>query len=769
MSAPFDPASLNPEQLEAVNWPGGPLMVFAGAGSGKTRVITCRIARIVAEGTRGSRILAVTFTNKAANEMRERIEGMVGIEARYMWLGTFHSICARLLRMEGAAIGLDTNFTIYDDADQIGLVKEILKALDLEEKSIQPRSVLAHISRAKERLMSPAVYRREAAGYIEERVADIYDAYNRRLDAARAMDFDDILLNAVRLLEQSETVREKIQERFLHVLVDEYQDVNLAQYKFADLVSRKHRNITIVGDDDQSIYAWRGADVSLMLRFGTDHPDAKVVTLSQNYRSTPQILEAAHAIIRHNRTRAEKQLWTENAAGAPITLSEAGTEHDEAMMVADRIVQEVRAGRRRYSDFAVLYRTNAQSRVVEEAFLTMRLPHILVGGQRFYERKEIRDMVAYLRLILNPRDDVSFRRVINVPARSVGTTTLKALTALAERKGIDLWEAVRDTDFQHALGKKTLYGIKHFVGLIEEGRRIAARGSVTDVLRHLLDRSGYIEELKLQHTEDSQSRLENLQEFLGVTMEFDEDRGARPPDVIEEPAVTAVDDMPARHLFDVPEPMPVVEGRSALSEFLEQVALQSDVDTLRNDGDAATLMTLHSAKGLEFPVVFLLGLEEGVFPHSRSLGEEAELEEERRLCYVGMTRAREELHLVYSRRRHLFGQPSFNRQSRFVDDVAHLATESLTPTSRPFGSPELRTVRPERTGTYTVVEPVKPLRKPEWTAPFGVGQQVKHPKFGIGVVISCGPLKGDAEVTVAFPGMIGIKKLVQSLAKLEAV
>lgn len=768
MSSPFDPATLNPEQLEAVNWPGGPLMVFAGAGSGKTRVITCRIARIVAEGTRGSRLLAVTFTNKAANEMRERIEGMVGIEARYMWLGTFHSICARLLRMEGAAIGLDTNFTIYDDSDQMGLVKEILKALDLEEKSIQPRSVLAHISRAKERLMSPDEYRREAAGYIEERVADIFTAYNRRLDAARAMDFDDILLNAVRLLEQSQAVREKIQERFLHVLVDEYQDVNLAQYKFAGLVSGKHRNITIVGDDDQSIYAWRGADVSLMLRFGSDYPDAKVITLSQNYRSTPQILEAAHAVIRHNRTRADKRLWTENAAGSPITLSEAGTEHDEAMMIADRVIQDVRVGRRRYSDFAVLYRTNAQSRVVEEAFLTMRVPHILVGGQRFYERKEIRDMVAYMRLILNPRDDVSFRRVINVPARSVGATTLKALGALAVRKGIDLWEAVRDPEFQHALSKKTLFGIKHFIGVIEEGRRIAAKGTVTDVLRHLLDRSGYIEELKMQRTEEAQSRLENLQEFLSVTQEYDEDREAFEPDVIGEGSATPVENSPARHLFDVPE-APPVEGRSALSEFLEQVALQSDVDALRNEGDAVTLMTLHSAKGLEYPIVFLLGLEEGVFPHSRSLGEEAELEEERRLCYVGITRAREELHLLFARRRHLFGQPSFNRQSRFVDDLAHLATESLTPTSSPFGSPELRTVRPERSGTYTVLEPVATLRKPEWSAPFGVGQQVKHPKFGIGVVIACGPLKGDAEVTVAFPGMTGVKKLVQSLAKLEAV
>jgi len=768
MSAPFDPATLNPEQLEAVNWAGGPLMVFAGAGSGKTRVITCRIARIVAEGTRGSRLLAVTFTNKAANEMRERIEGMVGVEARYMWLGTFHSICARLLRMEGAAIGLDTNFTIYDDSDQMGLVKEILKALDLEEKSIQPRSVLAHISRAKERLMSPDEYRREAAGYIEERVADIFTAYNRRLDAARAMDFDDILLNAVRLLEQSRAVREKIQERFLHVLVDEYQDVNLAQYKFAGLVSGKHRNITIVGDDDQSIYAWRGADVSLMLRFGSDYPDAKVITLSQNYRSTPQILEAAHAVIRHNRTRADKRLWTENAAGSPITLSEAGTEHDEAMMIADRVIQDVRAGRRRYSDFALLYRTNAQSRVVEEAFLTMRVPHILVGGQRFYERKEIKDMVAYMRLILNPRDDVSFRRVINVPARSVGTTTLKALGALATRKGVDLWEAVRDLEFQHALSKKTLFGIKHFVGVIEEGRRIAAQGTVTDVLRHLLDRSGYIEELKMQRTEEAQSRLENLQEFLSVTQEYDEDREAFEPDVIGEGSATAVEDSPARHLFDVPEPPPG-EGRSALSDFLEQVALQSDVDALRNEGDAVTLMTLHSAKGLEYPIVFLLGLEEGVFPHSRSLGEEAELEEERRACDGGITRAREELHLLFARRRNLFGQPSFNRQSRFVDDLAHLAPESLTPTSRPFGSPELRTVRPQRSGTYTVVEPAPTLRKPDWAAPFGVGQQVKHPKFGIGVVIACGPLKGDAEVTVAFPGMTGVKKLVQSLAKLEAL
>ncbi|MCW5937329.1 MAG: UvrD-helicase domain-containing protein [Fimbriimonadaceae bacterium] len=731
MTAPFDPATLNPEQREAVMWPGGPLMVFAGAGSGKTRVITCRIARLIAEGVAPWRILSVTFTNKAAREMKERIVEMAGEESSGIWMGTFHSICARMLRMDGEAVGLNRNFVVYDDSDQMSLVREILKVRGIEDKSIQPRAVLAEISKAKERLNGPEEYSRHATGFFDRIVADVYSDYQKALARANAVDFDDILVKSVRLLEQAQSVREKYQERFLHVLVDEYQDVNFAQYRFADLIAEKHRNITIVGDDDQSIYAWRGADVSLMMRFSADHPDAKVVMLSQNYRSTKRILDAAHDVIRHNRGRAEKRLWTENESGAPITLSETGTEQDEAVQIADHIIREVRMGKRSYGDFAVLYRTNAQSRVLEEAFLTMRVPHVLVGGQRFYERKEIKDLTAYLRVVLNPLDDVSIRRILNVPARAIGGTTLARLDQWVAETGRPLWDALRDISLQQELSKKALSGVRLFVGLIEDGAELAQRGTVTPVLKHLMDKSGYLDDLRRDGSDEGVSRLENLQELVNVTSEYDA--------TTEEPS---------------------------LGGFLEQVALVADVDALNEGGEAVTLMTLHSSKGLEFPVVFLIGLEEGVFPHSRSLGNETELQEERRLAYVGMTRARQELHLTHATRRALFGQPSFNRRSRFLDDLPPESLETLFG-SRPVMAPA-RVVRPDRTGQYAVVES-KPRETPVWQPPFTVGQRVQHRKFGIGVVVACGPLKNDAEVTVAFPGAVGVKKMVQSLAKLEAV
>ncbi len=735
MVASFDRAILNAEQSLAVDWPGGPMLIFAGAGSGKTRVITCRIARLIEEGVPPSRILAVTFTNKAAREMRERVEGMVGDRARNMWMGTFHSICARLLRIDGRAIGLDSSFVIYDDADQIGLVREILKAKNLDEKALQPRAVLSEISRAKERLLTAEQYAEGATGFFERMVADIYPSYAKLLTKANALDFDDIIMNAVRLLEQREEVRHKYAERFLHVLVDEYQDVNIAQYRLANLLSSKHRNITIVGDDDQSIYAWRGADVSLMLRFSSDYPDAKVITLAQNYRSTKKIIEAAYEVIRHNRSRNEKKLWTDNLEGAPITISEAGTEQDEAMLVADTVLKDTRSGRRKFGEFAILYRTNAQSRVLEEAFLTMRIPHILIGGQRFYERKEIKDMLAYMRLTLNPLDNLAFRRVVNTPTRGIGATAIAALDAAAAKSDSALWAATQDQELQSSFKGKTLQGLRSFIGIIEEAKQIAETGSVTAVLKHLLSRSGVMDELKADHSEESIGRLENLQELLNVTAEYDA--------TAEEPT---------------------------LPGFIENVSLVADVDALNEGSEAVTLMTLHSAKGLEFPVVYLVGLEEGVFPHSRSLGSDSEIEEERRLCYVGMTRGREELHLTHARRRALYGQPSFNRPSRFLQDIPPHLTDTLLPNA-PQNS-NLRSVRQERSGAYSVIEArtdSSRLRSPAWVAPFNVGQKVRHAKFGIGVVIACGPIRNDAEITVAFPGVVGVKKLVQSLAKLESL
>ncbi len=609
----LDVESLNPEQREAVEYSGGPLLIFAGAGSGKTRVITYRIARLLGEGVPSARILAVTFTNKAAREMRERVQELVGPGANAMWIGTFHSLCARMLRIDGKAIGLDPNFVIYDDTDQLSLIREVFKAKNIDDKSIQPRGVLNEISSAKEKLLTPEKYADKATGFFERICADVYKSYNALLHKANALDFDDILFYSNRLLEQRKDVLEKYQERFMHVLVDEYQDVNFAQYNIVHLLAGKHRNIVVVGDDDQSIYAWRGADVSLILKFGSDYPDAKIVKLERNYRSTKTILAAANEVIRHNRSRASKQLWTDNDDGVPITLTQTGTEQDEGMLVAERILQDTRTGRRRYSDFAVLYRTNAQSRVMEEAFLTMRIPHILVGGQRFYERKEIKDMIAYLRLTWNPRDDVSLRRSITVPVRGIGATSMGWVNKWADDHSTTLWAALQDQEVQHELPKKAASGVRAFLSAITDAQELSEAGPVTPVLRSLLSSSGYVDMLKAEHSQEALGRLENLQELLNVTAEYD-----------------ATTDEPS------------------LGGFLESVSLVADVDSLSGDGDAVTLMTLHSAKGLEFPAVFMTGLEEGVFPHSRSLGSDSEIEEERRLCYVGMTRARQELHLVHA-------------------------------------------------------------------------------------------------------------------------
>lgn len=733
---PFDISLLNPEQRQAVEHPAGPLMIIAGAGSGKTRVITTRIARLISEGTAPHRILAVTFTNKAAREMKERVAEMVGPTAQSMWIGTFHSICARMLRIDGSAIGLSPNFVIYDDGDQVSLVRDLLKQRGHDDKSLQPRGVLAEISRAKEKLMGPETYSEQASGFFEKIVAGIYKDYNLALARANALDFDDILYKSVRLLEQAAAVREKYQDRFLHVLVDEYQDVNLAQYQLADMLAAKHRNITIVGDDDQSIYAWRGADVSLMLRFTSDHPDATVITLAQNYRSTKNILDAAYHVVSKNRSRSDKRLWTDNGTGTQIFVGEAGTENDEAMMVADTIAREVRTSDRGYGDFAVLYRTNAMSRAVEEAFLTMRLPHVLIGGQRFYERKEVKDMLGYLRAILNPSDAVSIKRVINVPARAVGAGALAKAEEWAAKNDQTLYEALIDTAFEQTLQKKTMHGIRSFTNVIQDARVLVEAGPVSPILKHVLSASGYMDLLRSERTEEAQGRLENLQELVSVTAQYDQ-----------------------------------TNENPNLGEFLESVALVADVDTLTEEGEAITLMTLHSSKGLEFPVVFLMGMEEGVFPHSRALGSDTELEEERRLCYVGMTRAREQLNLTYARRRSLYGQPNFNARSRFIEDLPGSLLDQLPGSATPPPS-GLRVVRPERSGGYTTIEAAEPevtKAVTSWTPPFKIGQKVTHKKFGVGVVVACSPLKSDVEVTVAFPGAVGVKKMVQSLAKLEAV
>jgi DNA helicase-2/ATP-dependent DNA helicase PcrA len=731
----LDLETLNPEQRDAVLHPGGPLLIFAGAGSGKTRVITYRIARLLQQGVPGYRILAVTFTNKSAKEMKERVETILGEPTGQMWIGTFHSLCARMLRIDGKHIGLDSNFVIYDDSDQLSLIREVFKAKNIDDKSIQPRGVLNEISSAKEKLLTPEKYAEKVSGFFERICADVYKQYNALLRKANALDFDDILYYANRLLEQREDIRQKYQERFLHILVDEYQDVNFAQYNIIHMLAEKHRNVVVVGDDDQSIYAWRGADVSLILKFSSDYPDAKVVKLERNYRSTKTILAAANEVIKKNRGRANKELWTDNAEGCAITLTQSGTEQDEGMMIADRIQRDVRAGRRTYGQFAVLYRTNAQSRALEEAFVTMRIPHILLGGQRFYERKEIKDMISYLRLTFNSRDDVSLRRIINVPTRGIGNTGMGVIEKWANERGLSLWEAIQDQELQSGLQKRTASSVRGFIAMIRDAEELAGQPAVTPILKHLLADSGYVDALKAEHSQEAMSRLENLQELISVTMQYDS--------TTEDPS---------------------------LAGFLESVSLVADVDGLDQGAESVTLMTLHSAKGLEFPIVFLAGLEEGVFPHSRSLTSDTELEEERRLCYVGMTRAMEELHLVHAQRRSMFGTPNFNRRSRFLDDIPDRLLDTMNTGGYVQAVSPARTVQQDRTGSYRVFDkPVDAPKKTAWKSPFEVGQRVKHAKFGIGVVIACNPVRDDVEVTVAFPGVTGVKKLAQKFAKLEGI
>ncbi|HWP30839.1 MAG TPA: UvrD-helicase domain-containing protein [Fimbriimonadales bacterium] len=719
---------LNEKQYEAVTHPGGPLLVFAGAGSGKTRVITYRVAWLIQQGIPPHRILAVTFTNKAAEEMRTRVEELVGERAKGIWMGTFHRICGRILRQYGHSIGLERNFVIYDESDQISLIRGILKQQNWDEKSITPRNILNEISRAKERLISPERFSALATGFIERIAAEIYPLYQEQLRKNKALDFDDMIYYTVRLLKEREEIRKELQERFLHVLVDEFQDVNLSQYELVKILCGKHKNILIVGDDDQSIYAWRGADVSLILKFSNEYENAKILMLEQNYRSTQRILQSANEVIKSNRKRAPKKLWTENEPGPPITITEVGTEQDEAMLVADTILQGVHTGKRRFSDFAVLYRTNAQSRVLEETFLMMRIPHLLIGGQRFYERKEIKDMVAYLRVVANPYDDISLKRVINVPMRGIGENTIQKIESKAAGK--PLWTVITDNEFLLLLQPRIRHAISQFVKIIEHAAPLVEKGFTEPILRTLLQTTGYLDALRSENTEEAQSRLENLQELVNVA---------------------------AQHDANADEP--------GLHSFLHEISLLTDADEIKQGAEAVTLMTVHTAKGLEFPVVFIVGLEEGIFPHARSMDTDSELEEERRLCYVAMTRAREELHLLHAARRSTYGQPSFNAPSRFLASIPRECVSSLR---EPIPS-ILQDRRPSREWAMMSTDSTasRPLRGPEWTAPFQVGQQVRHPKFGVGIVISCIPVKDDCEVTVSFPGVIGVKRLMQNIAKLE--
>lgn len=727
----IDYDSLNPEQRSAVLHEGGPLAIFAGAGSGKTRVITYRIAHLIERGVRPTSIFAVTFTNKAAREMRERVESLVGDSARGIWLGTFHSMCGRILRESGHLIGVDRNFTIYDDSDQVSLVRAIIKKLDISDRSITPRAVLSEISRAKEKQISPEAYAKDAMSGFESFVADIYPEYVEQLRKNRALDFDDMVLFALKLLKERADARQTYQQRFQHILVDEFQDVNQSQYGLVMLLGEEHKNITIVGDDDQSIYSWRGADVSLILQFSKQLPDVTVVTLERNYRSTKRILQAAHEVIKHNRSRAPKILRTDNEAGVPVTLTEVGTPRDEAMLIANVIQTGVAEGGRKYGHYAILFRTNAQSREFEEVFRSARIPHVVIGGQRFYERKEIKDMLAYLKVTANPNDTVSLLRVVNEPPRGIGTVTLTKLEEHAQ--AIPLWDALQSGEFQQALNQKQADAIKKFIRCIQRAREIAESGHVAPVLFELQKGSGYADALRAEDTHESRARLENLQELLNAAQRYDE------------------------------EP-----GEHDLVTYLQEISLLSDIDQLIESEDAVSLMTAHSAKGLEFPIVFVAGLEEGVFPHSRSLSAARGIEEERRLCYVAMTRAREQLHLTWCVHRQQMGFSTSPQLSQFVQQIPAKLLTTLVE------RPKLESARP-RTQSVSAYEYQRaqhgrvPSANTEtaWNPPFEVGTQVRHPEFGVGFVVHCIPVQDDSEITVAFPGIHGTKKLMNRYARLE--
>jgi DNA helicase II / ATP-dependent DNA helicase PcrA len=743
-------ATLNKIQRAAVVHGDGPLLIFAGAGSGKTRVLTHRIAHLIQKRQVWPRqIIAVTFTNKAAAEMRERLELLVGEKAaKEMLVGTFHAICARLLREKGSSIGVDRDFTVYDDSDQMTLIKECLSQLNIDETTYKPRGILSQISKAKEELISPEDYPKHFHGQYESVAGRLYTLYQEKLKLNRALDFDDLIGMTVRMLREREDVREHYQNRFRHVLVDEYQDVNHAQYELTRLFSGKHKNLCVVGDDFQGIYAWRGANIQIILDFEKDYPDATVFKLEQNYRSTKNIIEAANAVIANNRKQKKKELWTHNSDGDGIGLYEANNEQEEAVFTAMKI-QNGKNGGKNFSDHAVLYRTNAQSRAFEEVFINYRVPYRIIGGLRFYERKEIKDILCYLRLINNPFDSVSLQRVVNTPARGIGQTTWEKVEAEAQALEQTTWDALLRLGEIEGIRPQTRKALESFVKMIEAFRAVREQKTVTQMVADVFEKTGYMAELERERTVESQTRIENLKELLTVTQEFER---------------TTED--------------------TTLRNFLEQTALVSDIDSMQKGEDAVVMMTLHSAKGLEFPVVFLAGLEEGVFPHARSMQSDSQMEEERRLAYVGITRAREELYLMYATRRTIFGMMQAGGLSRFIREIPRELLEPVAGTRLPGQRRESPTegrvigggVGPRKPVPTSI--PTRPVAQPTvpasttpaapQVAPFRAGEKVKHAVFGQGVVVSCTTAGDDSQVQVAFPN-VGIKKLVAKYAKLEKV
>ncbi len=707
-------APLNPIQREAVLQTEGPVLIVAGAGSGKTRALTHRIAFLIRErGVSPYSILAITFTNKAAQEMADRVEGLLGTRiAKGMWILTFHSACARILRREHSHLGVPNHFSIYDEGDTERVITMVLRSMNVDPKRYPPRQVAALIGRAKDNLVAPAEYEREASTFYERTIAEVYAEYQRRLRAAGALDFDDIIMETVRLFREHPEVLEHYQERFRYVLIDEYQDTNRAQYHLVNMLAAKYRNLCVVGDADQGVYSWRGATIKNLLDFERDYPEASVFVMEQNYRSTQSILEVANALIEHNLQRKPKNLWTEAEGGELVVRHRADNEHDEAWFVVTEIQRLIEEEGFRYGDVAVFYRTNAQSRVLEDVFMRSGLNYKIVGGVRFYQRREIKDVFAYLRGVVNPTDVVSIRRVINTPKRGIGDATVAAVEEFARDEGLSFLEAARRADQIVVLGQRARGAVAGFVSLIDELSAVAAEGAgPARMVEEAFTRSGYLAELEVERTIESMGRIENLKELVGVAQEFEQ----------RNPAGT-------------------------LADFLEQVALVTEQDEYDEDEAAVTLMTLHNAKGLEFDVVFMVGMEDGVFPHYRSMGDAAELEEERRLAYVGITRARRRLYVTHAWSRSLFGGSNYNPPSRFLNEIpAHLVQSAEGE----------RAAEAARAGGGFGHEPL----------PVTEGDTVVHERWGEGVVLSISGQGQRAEATISFHD-VGEKRLLLAYAPL---
>lgn len=728
-------SGLNPVQQEAVKTTDGPLLLMAGAGSGKTRVLTHRIAYLMAEKHVAPwNILAITFTNKAAREMKERVESILGPGADDIWISTFHSMCVRILRRDIDRIGINRNFSILDTADQLSVIKGILKERNIDPKKFDPRSILGSISSAKNELIEPEEFAKTAGGYYDQVTSDVYTDYQKKLLKNQSLDFDDLIMTTIKLFDRVPEVLEFYQRKFQYIHVDEYQDTNRAQYLLVKQLAARLENICVVGDSDQSIYRWRGADIANILSFEKDYPSANVILLEQNYRSTKRILNAANEVIKNNSNRKPKKLWTENDEGIKLSYYRGDNEFGEGQFVAGKIHQLYTSGKRKLSDIAILYRTNAQSRVIEETLLKAGLNYNIVGGTKFYDRKEIKDILAYLRLVSNPDDDISFTRIVNVPKRGVGATSLEKIASYAAMNGMSLFQAIKQVDFI-GVSAKAANALDSFGTMIEHLTNMQDYLSITELTEEILDKTEYREMLKAEKSIEAQSRLENIDEFLSVTKNFEQKSEDK-----------------------------------TLVAFLTDLALIADIDQLDQKEeesagkDAVTLMTLHAAKGLEFPVVFLMGLEEGVFPHSRSLMEEAEMEEERRLAYVGITRAEEELYLTNAKMRTLFGRTNMNPESRFIGEIPEDLLENLNEKTNPRTQPG-RKMQPKR---GPVSRPVSYANKTGGdTLSWAVGDKAGHKKWGTGTVVS---VKGEGESTeldIAFPSPVGVKRLLAAFAPIE--